>query len=262
MTLPDFGPYFPFYVAAIVSAFLVGLSKGGLPAIGSLGVPVLALVISPIRAAGLLLPIYVASDVVGLWVYRREYDVRILKIVVPAAILGVGFGWATASWMSEALVTLVVGVIGLVFCLIQAFPRRIDAEPRAPDVPRGVFWGAITGFVSFVSHSGAPPYQMYVIPLNQPKMLFAGTSTIAFAIINWVKLIPYYALGQFSPANLREAAFLIPVAIVGTFMSAFATRLIPDRVFFRIVTIALFLVSVKLTWDGIHGLLPFSLSRS
>lgn len=258
MTLTDFGPGFPFYIAAIVSAFLVGLSKGGLPAIGSLSVPVLALVISPVRAAGLLLPIYVASDVVGLWVYRREYDMRVLSIVVPAAILGVGFGWATASWMSEALVTLIIGVIGLVFCLIRAFPRNDAPAPRQPDVPRGVFWGAITGFVSFVSHSGAPPYQMYVIPLNQPKMIFAGTSTIAFAIINWVKLVPYYALGQFSAANLREAAFLIPVAVVGTCLSAFATRLIPDRVFFRIVTIALFLISVKLTWDGLRGLLPLS----
>ncbi len=256
MTPPDFAPDLAFYAAAILSAFLVGLSKGGLPAIGSLGVPVLALVISPIRAAGLLLPIYVASDMVGLWVYRREFDARIIGIVVPAATLGVAFGWATASWMPEALVTLVVGLIGIGFCAVRVFPRRNAVTPRQADVPRGVFWGAVTGFVSFVSHSGAPPYQMYVLPLNQSKMVFAGTSTITFAIINAIKLVPYYALGQFSPANLREAAFLIPVAIVGTVMSAYATRLIPDQLFFRIVTVALFLISVKLTWDGVFGLMP------
>lgn len=258
MTPTDLAPDLAFYAAAILSAFLVGLSKGGLPVIGSLGVPVLALVISPIRAAGLLLPIYVASDMVGLWVYRREFDLRIIWIVVPAATLGIAFGWATASWMPEALVTLIVGLIGIGFCAVRVFPRPNDPAPRQADVPRGVFWGAVTGFVSFVSHSGAPPYQMYVLPLNQSKMVFAGTSTITFALINAIKLVPYYALGQFSPANLREALFLIPVAIVGTLLSAVATRLVPDRLFFRIVTAALFLISVKLTWDGAWGLLTLA----
>eukprot|EP01037_Dinobryon_pediforme_P025631 gene25631-27854_t len=100
-----------FYAAAVTAALLVGLSKGGLPAVGALGVPVMALAISPIRSAGLLLPIFVVSDLFGLWVYRREFDKRNLAILIPACSLGVGVGWATASWMPEALVTLLVGLI-------------------------------------------------------------------------------------------------------------------------------------------------------
>ena len=250
MTSIDIG----FYAAAVTAAFLVGMAKGGLPAIGSLGVPILALAISPIRAAGLLLPIFVVSDMVGLWVYRREFDRRIISIIVPAAAIGILFGWITASWMSEALVTLIVGLIGVVFCVIRVWPRKGEPAPRAADIPRGVFWGAITGFVSFVSHSGAPPFQMYVLPIRLSKMVFAGTSTITFAMINAIKLIPYWALGQFSPANLREAVILIPVAILGTLAGAKLTRVIPDVMFFRLVTVALFVVSVKLSWDGAYGL--------
>jgi uncharacterized membrane protein YfcA len=231
------------------------MAKGGLPAIGSLGVPVLALSISPVKAAGLLLPIFVVSDMVGLWVYRREFNARIIAIIVPAATLGIAFGWATASWMSEALVTLIVGLIGVIFCAIRVWPRKIEPEERPADLVRGTFWGMITGFVSFVSHSGAPPYQMYVLPLKLKKMVFAGTSTITFAMINAIKLIPYWALGQLSPDNLREAAVLMPVAVVGTLAGARVTRVIPDRLFFRIVTGALFVISVKLGWDGIWGLI-------
>ena len=251
MTTPDL----LFYLAAISAACLVGLSKGGLPAVGALGVPVLALAISPIRAAGLLLPIFVVSDVFGLWVYRHQFDRRNIAILIPAGALGIGFGWATASWMPEPAVTLLVGVIGAAFCIIRFLERNRDTPPRPADLPRGMFWGAMAGFTSFVAHQGAPPFQMYVLPQKLPKLVFAGTSTIVFAAINAIKLIPYWALGQFSPQNLREALILIPFAVASTFVGARLTRVLPDRLFFQLVTIALFAISLKLIWDGGRGLL-------
>ena len=81
-----------FWVAAVVAAALVGASKGGLPVVGMLAVPVLALVISPVAAAGLLLPVFVLSDMFGLYVYRRDFDRRVLSILIPATTLGVGAG--------------------------------------------------------------------------------------------------------------------------------------------------------------------------
>jgi uncharacterized protein len=152
-------------------------------------------------------------------------------------------------------VTLLVGSIGVAFCIARFLEHRRVTEPKPADVPRGLFWGAITGFTSFVSHSGAPPYQMYVLPQQLPKLVFAGTSTIIFAIINAVKLIPYWALGQFSTENLHEALLLSPVAVFGTFAGAWLTRIIPDRLFFQLVTIALFFISLKLMWDGARGLI-------
>ncbi|MDR3496229.1 MAG: sulfite exporter TauE/SafE family protein [Ancalomicrobiaceae bacterium] len=243
-----------FQAAAVVSAIMVGLSKGGLPAIGSLAVPILALVISPITAAGLLLPIFVVSDWFGLWVYRKEFSRRVLLILIPAGIVGVGIGWATASWMPEPLVTLIVGLIGVAYCLLRWFAAKPDVVAREAKVAPGIVWGTVTGFVSFVSHSGAPPFQMYVLPLNLPKMIFAGTSTITFAVINAVKLVPYWALGQFSTENLAEALVLVPVAVVATFAGAKLTRILPDKLFFQLVTVALFVISAKLMWDGTIGL--------
>lgn len=243
-----------FYLAALPAAFLVGLSKGGLPMVGMLGVPVLALVVSPVQAAGLLLPIYVVSDWFGLWAYRREFDRRNLAILVPGAIVGIAIGWATASLVPEDAVTLLVGVIGLAFSLDRLVKHGRPATPRPADVPRGLFWGAVSGFTSFVSHSGAPPYQMYVLPQHMPKMVFAGTSTIFFTIVNAVKLIPYWALGQLSVANLEKVAILVPAAVAATFLGVRLTRVIPEKLFFRLVLAALAIVSVKLVRDGLVGL--------
>lgn len=243
------GGSFVFYGLACLAAFVVGASKGGLPMVGVLSVPILALVMPPVAAAALLLPVYIVSDAVGLWAYRREFDWRNMLILVPAMCFGVFVGWATASITEDWMVKLLVGIIGLSYCITAVMKRR-DAPPRPADVPRGLFWGTIAGFTSFVSHTGGPPYQMYVLPQKLPKMVFAGTSTIIFAIINAVKLLPYWALGQFNPGNLELAAILSPVSVVGALLGYKVTALIPQKLFFRMVEIALALLSVKLIYDA------------
>lgn len=250
MFVPDLG----FALAAGLAAFFVGMSKGGVPMIGSLAVPTLALFMSPVTAAGLLLPVYVISDMFGVWAYRREFSGRNLAILIPAATLGIGVGWATASLVTDAEVMLIVGLIGLAFCLIR-WLGAAGAAARPADVPRGLFWGAVSGFTSFVSHGGGPPYQMYVVPQRLPKMVYAGTTTLTFAAINALKLIPYAALGQLNPANLTVTALLMPVAVAATFVGVWLTRRLPEKLFYRLVMAALFLISLKLVWDGASGML-------
>ena len=244
-----------FWLAAVMAAALVGMGKGGVPIVGMLGVPVMALVMNPVVAAGMLLPVYVVSDAFGLYAYRHAFDRRVLGIVVPGAIVGIGVGWATASVVPEAAVTLLVGVIGVAFALNLILRKPVVTDPKRAEVAPGLFWGAVTGFTSFVSHAGAPPYQVYTLPLGLTKAVFAGTSTIAFAIINAVKLIPYYALGQLNAGNLKLAAVLAVPAVIAVFAGVGLVKRMPEKLFFRLVTWALLLISSKLIWDGARGLI-------
>jgi uncharacterized protein len=247
-------PEMMFYVLAAIASFMVGASKGGLPLIGILAVPIMSLVISPVVAAGLLLPIYIVSDMYGLWIYRKEFDVRNIAIIVPAAAIGIGVGWATAKFTNEDMVKILVGLIGLAYCLDALLKAKRNLPPKSADIPRGAFWGALTGFTSFVSHSGAPPYQMYVLPQRLDKMIYAGTTTIIFAVINLLKLPPYWFLGQVNATSLHQGLYLAPVAIIGAYAGYRLTKIIPQGPFFRLVEVALFLVSVKLIYDGVAGL--------
>lgn len=244
-----------FWIIATIAALFVGASKGGLPMVGVLAVPLLSIKMSPVVAAGMTLPIYIISDMYGLWMYRKEYSLRNIQIIASAAVIGVAIGWATASITSENLVKFFVGVIGLYYCvdLFIKSRRKTPVEPQAADVPRGVFWGAITGFTSFVSHSGGAPFQMYVLPQKLEKMVYAGTSTITFAIINLVKLPPYWMLGQVNVSSVETAAKLIPIALFGAWGGYHLTRIIPEKVFYRIVEVALFILSIKLIYDALAG---------
>ncbi len=243
-----------FWLAAGVAASLVGMAKGGVPVVGMLSVPIMALVMSPVMAAGLLLPVYVVSDAFGLYAYRHAFDRRVLAIVIPGATVGIGIGWATASLVPEAAVTLVVGIIGFAFALNLILRRPVVTQPKRAEVAPGLFWSTVAGFTSFVSHAGAPPYQVYALPLGMTKAVFAGTTTIAFAAINLVKLVPYYALGQLNVGNLKVAAVLAVPASLAVFAGLRVVTVLPERLFFRLVTWALLLISIKLIWDGAQGL--------
>jgi len=236
-----------------LGALLVGLSKGGLPAIGALAVPILSLRMSPVQAAVLLLPIFVLSDVVGVWLYRRDFSAANLRILIPAGVTGVLIGWLTASLVSDRVITLLIGLIGVGFCLNVWLRRSNHRAAQPAHVGKGWFWGTVAGFTSFISHSGAPPFQIYMLPQKLPKTQFAGTATLVFAVINAAKIIPYQMLRPYSQEMLWASLGLAPFALVGTVSGAYLTRRIADLWFYRIVQWSLFGVSIKLVFDALHG---------
>jgi uncharacterized membrane protein YfcA len=241
----------PALIAASIAAFLVGLGKGGLAMAGALAVPVMALTMSPVRAAAILLPVYVFSDLIAVWLYRRDYSARNLKILIPAACLGIALGWATASRVPDRGVEVVIGVIGLAFCYNSWRMRHSRPVEHPADVPRGLLWGSVLGFASFVSHAGSPLFQIYVLPQRLPKLVYAGTSALCFAAVNLIKLGPYWALGQFSTPNLVASAYLLLPALAGTQVGRRLVNVLPERAYFTIVQIALLAVSVELLAKGL-----------
>ncbi len=235
------------------AAFLVGLSKGGLPAVGMLGVPLLSMVMSPVKAAVLLLPIFVISDLMGIWLYRRDFSLANLRILVPAGIFGVFVGWLTASMVSDRAIMFLIGATGVAFCLNMWLRKPSLAPAQPPQRAKGWLWGSLAGFTSFISHAGAPPFQVYMLPQKLPKAKFAGTATLFFAVINAAKILPYQNLQPYSHDTLRSAAVLIPFALVGAVCGAYLTRRIADVWFYRLVQVSLFVVSVKLVFNAVAG---------
>ncbi|MDO5631439.1 MAG: sulfite exporter TauE/SafE family protein [Paracoccus sp. (in: a-proteobacteria)] len=239
-----------FWGLAVLAAALVGMGKGGLPVVGMMSVPVLAFAVPPVVATAILAPVYVVSDMFGLWAYRRDFDRRVVAIMAAGATLGVALGWATARIVPEAAVTLMIGLIGAVFALRliwQSWRGRVP-PPRPAHVGPGVFWGAVTGFTSFVSHAGAPPFQVYALPLRMNKARFAGTTTVLFAYVNAIKLVPYWALGALNWGNMSVSLRLLVPAAAAVFLGVWLVRVLPERVFFGAVVWALLLISLRLIW--------------
>ena len=237
-----------------LAAVFVGMGKGGLPVIATLGVPSLSLIMSPITAAGLLLPVYIVSDIFALSAYRRDFSWPVLKIGMVGMTLGVVIGGLTASYVIEWVVTLLIGLMGFLFALDQLLKKRKSLQKKNAQInsTKGYFWCTIAGFTSFISHTGGPPWQIFTIPLGLAKSVFVGTSVILFSYCNVIKLIPYIWLGQINTSSFKISLVMMIPATIAVYIGVNLVKLIPEATFFKIVTWALFSISIKLIWDGIR----------
>lgn len=238
-----------------LAAALVGLAKGGLSGLGVMAVPILALALPPVQAAAILLPILCLSDLVALWTWWGAWSRRTLLLMLPGAMAGIGVGWMTAALVSDAAVRLIVGAIALLFVARWLWQRRGGAAPtRAQSAPRGALWGGLAGYTSFVAHAGGPPFQVYAMPLNLSPAAYTGTNVSFFAAVNYVKLVPYAALGEFDAANLGASLALAPVAVAFTFVGAAIIRRMRAEVFYPLTYALTAAVGLKLAWDGLRAL--------
>ncbi len=250
-----------FYLLAVPAVLAIGLSKGGFAGVGLLATPLLALYLPPLEAAALLLPILISQDMISVWWYRRDWDAWNLKVLLPGAVAGMALGWIFAAQVSDAAIRIVVGGIGIAFVLhawfsagLNALLQRAPAAPRPGSAASGLFWGAVSGFTSFLTQGGGPPYQVHVLPQRLPKLTLVGTTTIFFAIVNALKIGPYYLLGQFSFSNLSTSFSLLPLAVATNALGIWLVRITPTTLFYRIAYVLVLLVSLGLMWQGLAGL--------
>lgn len=247
-----------FYLAAIPAVILLGLSKGGFSGVGTAATPLLALYLPPLEAAALLLPVLITQDLISIYVYRRDWDARNLKIMLPGALIGMALAWLLASSISDNAIRLMVGGIGLAFVahvVLQRWLNRAATEVRPSGAASGVFWGGVSGFTSFMVQGGGPPFQVYVLPQRLPKLTLVGTTTIFFAVVNALKIGPYLALGTFTPANVATSVALLPVAIAANFAGVWLVRRTPTGLFYQIAYALLLLISLTLLWQGVRGIM-------
>ena len=243
-----------FLAIALAAVVILGLAKGGFSGVGMLATPMLALVIPPLQAAAILLPILLAQDIISVWAYRHDWDRWNVKVMLPGAFIGVGIAWALAAHLSDSMVRLMVGLIGLIFVFNSWFGRVPD-ELRKPSTAGGVFWGVVTGFTSTLVQAGSPPFQFHMLPQKLPKLTFVGTNAILFAAINVLKIVPYFALGQFSESTLKISAIFLPLAVITNFVGIWLVRITPQWLFYRIAYILVFLISLGLTYQALRAML-------
>jgi len=241
-----------FYLVAVPAVLIVGIGKGGFAGgLGMLAVPLLALTTSPLQAAGIMLPILCVMDLTGLRAWLHHWDRALMKRLLPSAMIGILIGALTFEFVNDAFLKLLIGVLAVVFALRYWLGEYLRLGIRLPDRPAAWLWSGVSGYTSFVAHAGGPPLMIYLLPKNLDKSIFVGTVTIYFAVVNYVKLIPYGFLGQLSAENLGTSLLLAPVAVIGVKLGVWMHDRVDARLFSRLMYLFLFFTGLKLVWDGL-----------
>lgn len=241
-----------FYAVAIPAVLLLGVSKSGFGAgFGSLAVPIIALAVTVPQAAAILMPVLLLMDLLGMAAFRKDFDLQLLKFLVPCGLVGTVVGALLFKALDAKVVAGIVGVFTLLFLAQRLlFPPRPDSAP--PPRWLGGILAVTSGFTSFVSHAGGPPLGAYVIPLRLSPVHFTATMAFFFFVINLSKWIPYAWLGLLDMRNMATSLVLLPIAPVGVWIGVRMAKTISPALFYRILYVGMLLTGCKLVWDSLH----------
>jgi uncharacterized membrane protein YfcA len=242
-----------FWFAAVPGVLLFGISKGGFAGgFGIVTVPLMALAIAPAQAAAIMLPILLAMDVGAVWAYRRYWDRALVRVLLPAGLLGTAIGTLVFRELSSDAIRLFLGALAIGFVLWRTLLRARSVAVESPSAAKGAFWAMVSGLTSFVAHAGGPPISVYLLPLRLAPSVLVGTVAVLFAALNWSKVLPYWWLGLFSTQNLLTSAALAPVGVAGVALGVWLHRRVREAVFYRLVYAFLLLTGAKLLYDGLR----------
>lgn len=243
---------FLFYLVAIPAVLLTGISKGGFGgALGGIAVPLMALAISPVQAAGIMLPILCLMDLFSLKVYFRKWDSRNLRIMIPGALLGIALGTLTFGTLDENALRLLIGSIAIVFTLNSWFAFAARQAPAGASVVKGTIWSGLSGYTSFVAHAGGPPVMVYLLPQQLDKITYVATVNFFFLIVNAIKIVPYVWLGQFTETNLLTALTLAPLVPLGVWFGIWLQGRLNQKWFYRVTQACVLLTGLQLVYQGL-----------
>ena len=243
-----------FYLVAVPAVVFAGVSKGGFGSGAAFAAtPVLALVVEPGVALGVMLPLLMLVDIATLRPYWGQWswpDARALIVGgVPGVLLGVLL-WQIAP---ADVFRILIGLISLGFVAWQLVGRRIYTRSVIKALPDwvGLATGTVAGFTSFISHAGGPPVAVYLLSRGLDKTTYQATTVLSFWAINIVKAVPYGFLGIFTAETLIANLWLAPAALIGAWLGVKAHRMVPERLFFGLTYAMLVLAGGKLLYDAL-----------
>ncbi len=249
-----------FWVICVVSVTAVAISKSGFGgALGSLSMPIMLFVLPPKLALGVLLPIFLITDIWVVYIWRKHVHWRFVIIMCLFAIAGQLTGWLLFDYLSNAMLKAAIGVIGVVTAVNYLWrlvrPRAELAEDMARRLmarlwPRAAGWCGLSGLTSFVALTGGIPAQVFLLPHRLARQAFVGTMSVFFFVINLFKLPFYGDLGLFSAGSLTLSLLLLPCVPIGVYFGKWLNEVVSDRLFYHVTYSILFIMGVKLLFDA------------
>ena len=238
-----------FYFTAAIGVIFFGISKGGFAGPASiLAIPVMALSMSPITAAGILLPILLIMDFLAIYFYWNKWDLNNVYIILPPAILGIFIGGLTFQYISADSIRIIVGIICILFVFLTIFKK--NNYIFKPTKLKGRIWSLISGYTSTIIHAGGQPLSFFLLPQKLNKTVYVGTMTLTFLFVNLIKLIPYYFLDLLIIENLKVSLILSPLAPLSIYLGYYLHKKLNEEIFYSLIYFLLGISGIKLIYEG------------
>lgn len=242
-----------FFALAIPAVLFAGVSKGGFGSGAAFAAtPILALILTPGQALGLMLPLLMVMDVSTLRPYWKRWDAAAARLLVLGALPGIALAAALYHLTNPDVFRLLIGALALGFVAFQLAGRAglMKITPRPVGPVFGLVSGVVAGFTSFVSNAGGPPAAIYLLRRGIGKTTYQATTVLVFWIVNILKFMPFLYLGIFTWDTVKADVLLAPFAVLGAWLGVKAHHRVPERAFFALTYVLLACTGAKLIWDA------------
>jgi uncharacterized membrane protein YfcA len=231
-------------LAGAVAAYIVGLSKTGIPGGGLLAIPLFATVFEGRLITGATLPVLMFADLFAISWYHRHARWDLLK---PLSVwIGLGYAFGIAFFIAVGTATrsleVTIGSIVLVIVALQAWRMWRGTPVREATTGTAATYGTAGGFTTFVANAAGPVINTYMVGLGLPKHQMIGTSAWLYFVVNTTKIPFFLALGAwtsggpfFTKDSLLFDLAVIPAVILGVYSGRALFHRIPQQAFLRVV---------------------------
>ena len=243
-----------FFIVAVPAVIFAGISKAGFGSGASFAAgAILALIVPPGVALGVMLPLFMMMDVTALRPYWGKWHAPSSKWLVIGAVPGIACAALIFKFVDADVFRLLIGVICLAFVAFQAARATglLRFENFAFNRNAGAVAGLFAGFTSFVAHAGRPPAAVFLLGQGLSKTTYQAATVIVFFAINLLKFLPYAALGIFTWQTALIDLVLAPFAILGAWLGVRAHRFVPEKVFFGLTYVLLVVTGLRLIWQAV-----------
>jgi uncharacterized protein len=240
------------YVAVVIAilGFMIGFAKGGFNGLGALLTPILALVLPVASAVGVLLPMLMVGDVFAVTMYWKEWDLDLVKRMLPAGIIGALAGTFLLSSVPPDGLRLILGLFVLGLVAYKFLSDRIQAmryESRPWHAPAA---GFLAGVASGMFNSGGPPFNSYLLFQNLKARPFIATTAIYFALLNLIKVPGFLYTGVLNLPLLFSLWWVFPFIPVGIWVARRTLTHLSPTAFEWIIIVLLIFSSLWLVWQS------------
>lgn len=243
-------------IVAFVGVFLICFMKGAFGGgFAIVGIPILSLVMDPVSAGGLLAPLFVAMDLVGLRYWKPSTWSRPdLCRLIPGLVVGVAIGYWLFRLLDHRAISIVMALVTLTFVGLW-FLAGGEVQTRPRSSPKAVVAGMTSGITTMVAHSGGPPLAIYLLPLGLSKQLYAGTTSMFFTVGNLLKAGPWLMLAKPTGSLLSLSAICLLAVPSGVWLGWRLHARLNQQQMYRACYGLLVVTALKLLWDGVMGYL-------
>ena len=230
----------------VLCAMVVGIAKTGVPGLGILPVPLMALVFD--KSPGILLGILILADLFAVAYHRHNANWGHVVRLLPPAFAGIVAGYLSLEHINDEQLRRIIGVIVLVMLGINYWRTR--TKGRDAPVP-GKWWFAIAlgfmaGVTTMMANAAGPVMVIYLLAMRLPKMEFVGTSAWFFFVVNWLKVPLSAKLALMTVESVKLNLMMLPFIAIGAALGIFLLKRIPQKAFSIIVQILTVAAAIKL----------------